>query len=140
MSCFFRLRRLKEKSHVQIPLADGRMLIGVVDETSSLRYGQVFIQLRNLNGERQVLKDCEVLITKNPAHFPGDIRKLKAVECAALHHLCECVVFPAEGLRPHPNEISGSDLDGDEVSDFIPFTKCLFCIHLCSIGFAGIKI
>lgn len=110
------MRRLKEKSHVQIPLEDGRMLIGVVDETDSLRYGQVFIQLRNLNGQRQALDDREVLVTKNPAHFPGDIRKLKAVDCPALHHLCECIVFPAEGPRPHPNEISGSDLDGDEVS------------------------
>lgn len=99
------------------------MLIGVVDETGSLRYGQVFIQLRNLNDERQVLKDREVIVTKNPAHFPGDIRKLRAVDCPALHHLYECVVFPAQGPRPHPNEISGSDLDGDEVSDFIHFNS-----------------
>jgi RNA-dependent RNA polymerase len=112
----YRLRRLKERSHVQIPLSDGRMLLGTVDETNSLRYGQVFIQLRDLDGKRQILQNRKVLVTKNPAHFPGDIRILNAVDCPALHHLFECVVFPAEGQRPHPNEISGSDLDGDEVS------------------------
>jgi RNA-dependent RNA polymerase len=110
-----RLKHLKEKAHVSIPFSDGRMLLGVVDETGSLRYGQVFIQLRE-QGDSVIVKDRKVLITKNPAHFPGDIRKLDAVDCPALHHLYECVVFPTEGPRPHPNEISGSDTDGDEVS------------------------
>ena len=114
-----RLRRLKEKSHVQISMSDGRMLIGTVDETNSLKYGQVFIQLRDLNGVKTVLQNRQVLVTKNPAHFPGDIRKLEAVDCPALHHLTECIVFPARGERPHPNEISGSDLDGDEASFFL---------------------
>ncbi|CAF1214667.1 unnamed protein product [Rotaria sordida] len=109
-----RLKRLKEKSHIQISLSDGRMLLGVVDETNSLQYGQIFIQLHDLNGQSQIIKNRKVLITKNPAHFPGDIRKLDAVDCPTLHHLYECVVFPAQGQRPHPNEISGSDLDGDE--------------------------
>jgi RNA-dependent RNA polymerase len=122
----YRLRRLKEKSHVQIPLSDGRMLLGTVDETNSLRYGQVFIQLRDLDGEREIVDNRKVLVTKNPAHFPGDIRILDAVDCPALHHLSECIVFPAEGQRPHPNEISGSDLDGDEVSYFSLFDS--FCI------------
>ncbi|CAF1301596.1 unnamed protein product [Adineta steineri] len=109
-----RLKKLKEKSHVQIPLSDGRMLLGVVDETDSLEYGEVFIQLRDLNGQRETLHNRKILITKNPAHHPGDIRILNAVDRPALHHLYDCVVFPAKGERPHPNEISGSDLDGDE--------------------------
>ncbi|CAF1222986.1 unnamed protein product [Adineta ricciae] len=109
-----KLRKLKEKSHAQIPLSDGRMLFGTVDETNSLKYGQVFIQLRNLDGQRQIIRDRQILVTKNPAHFPGDIRLLQAVDRPALNHLQECIVFPAEGERPHPNEISGSDLDGDE--------------------------
>lgn len=110
-----RLRGLKERSNIPIPQSDGRILVGVVDETNSLQYGQVFIQLRESNGKNQIIHSCKVLITKNPAHFPGDVRKLDAVDCPALHHLDECIVFPTQGPRPHPNEISGGDTDGDEV-------------------------
>ncbi|CAF3918308.1 unnamed protein product, partial [Rotaria sp. Silwood1] len=109
-----RLRGLKETFNISIPQSDGRVLVGVVDETNSLQYGQVFIQLRGPNGENQIVHSCKVLITKNPAHFPGDILKLDAVDCPALHHLDECIVFPTQGPRPHPNETSGSDTDGDE--------------------------
>ncbi len=110
-----RLKGLKEKSNVPIPESDGRILVGVVDETNSLQYGQIFIQVRQPSGKNRIIHSCKVLITKNPAHFPGDILKLDAVDCPALHHLYECVVFPTQGPRPHPNEISGSDTDGDEV-------------------------
>lgn len=47
--------------------------------------------------------------------WPGDFRRLTAV---ANKQLKECmrdvIVFPMNGPRPHPNEISGSDLDGDQ--------------------------
>ena len=106
---------LKEKSSLPIPESDGRILVGVVDETNSLQYEQVFIQLQQSDGENQIIHSCKVLITKNPAHFPGDVLKLDAIDCPALHHLSECVVFPMQGPRLHPNKISGGDTDGDEV-------------------------
>ena len=56
-----------------------------------------------------------VVVTKNPCMWPGDFRRLTAV---ANKQLKECmrdvIVFPMKGERPHPNEISGSDLDGDQ--------------------------
>ena len=55
----------------------------------------------------------DVLVTKNPCSNPGDIRKLKAVDCQQLRHLFNVVVFSRKGSQPDQNKMSGGDLDGD---------------------------
>lgn len=103
-------------------------MFGIVDETGTLEYGQVFCQYTELNtesledsngnyssrgrGEIKKVVVGKIVVTKNPCHHPGDLRTFEAVDVPKLRHLVDCIVFPQKGERPHPNEISGSDLDG----------------------------
>jgi len=48
------------------------------------------------------------VVAKCPVLHPGDVRRFKAVDCLALHHIVDCVVFPQKGERPHPNELAGT--------------------------------
>lgn len=122
-----KLQELRTKSRIFVPR--GRAMMGCLDETKILEYGQVFVQVsgarfRNVGNELLTCTgyDCEpntyvvkgkVVVAKNPCLHPGDVRILRAVDVPALHHMVDCVVFPQKGMRPHPNECSGSDLDGD---------------------------
>ncbi|XP_041014135.1 RNA-dependent RNA polymerase 1-like [Juglans microcarpa x Juglans regia] len=121
-----KLLELRTKTRIFIP--DGRAMMGCLDETGTLEYGQVFVQFSgtrhkqsfndssmfgNHGSDQHFLVTGKVVVAKNPCLHPGDVRVLRAVNVPALHHLVDCVVFPQKGLRPHPNECSGSDLDGD---------------------------
>ncbi|WOK99134.1 putative RNA-dependent RNA polymerase SHL2 [Canna indica] len=117
---------LLSKTRIFVP--KGRWLMGCFDELGVLEQGQCFIQASTPSLEncfvkhgsrfsgtqknRQVIVGT-VAIAKNPCLHPGDIRILKAVDVPALHHLVDCLIFPQKGDRPHANEASGSDLDGD---------------------------
>lgn len=120
------LEELLTKCRIFIP--QGRWLIGCLDEIGELEYGQCFINVSSppLEGcffkhgssfeERKTSPTIvrgKVVVAKNPCLHPGDIRILEAVDAPSLHHLVDCLVFPQKGHRPHPNEASGSDLDGD---------------------------
>ncbi|CAI2309679.1 unnamed protein product [Caenorhabditis sp. 36 PRJEB53466] len=119
----FSITRQLRKEQIPIPQDLGRSLLGVVDETGRLQYGQIFVQYtKNLalklppkNAARHVLTGT-VLLTKNPCIVAGDVRIFEAVDIPELHHMCDVVVFPQHGPRPHPDEMAGSDLDGDEYS------------------------
>ncbi|XP_020089657.1 probable RNA-dependent RNA polymerase 1 isoform X1 [Ananas comosus] len=123
-----RLLELRTKSRIFVP--KGRAMMGCLDETRKLEYGQVFIQISctgisqfQNNGlymfaegeldDHTVVVKGRVVVAKNPCLHPGDVRVLTAVDVPDLHHMVDCVVFPQKGKRPHPNECSGSDLDGD---------------------------
>ncbi|XP_043724050.1 RNA-dependent RNA polymerase 6 [Telopea speciosissima] len=117
---------LLAKARIFVP--SGRWLMGCLDEIGVLEQGQCFIQVSTPSLENCFLKhgsrfsetkrNLEVIkgtvaIAKNPCLHPGDVRILEAVDVPVLHHLFDCLVFPQKGDRPHTNEASGSDLDGD---------------------------
>eukprot|EP01125_Pyxidicula_operculata_P015947 TRINITY_DN5443_c1_g2_i1.p1 TRINITY_DN5443_c1_g2~~TRINITY_DN5443_c1_g2_i1.p1 ORF type:complete len:1098 (-),score=176.09 TRINITY_DN5443_c1_g2_i1:84-3377(-) len=110
------LRDLRKKHRMIID--DSRVLFGVMDETGSLSEGEVFIQYSTDYFEKKPSqpKVCvgNVIVCKHPVLHPGDVRKFKSVDYPELHHLVDVIVFPSKGYRPHPDELSGSDLDGDE--------------------------
>ncbi|XBH57224.1 hypothetical protein VPH35_078869 [Triticum aestivum] len=124
-----RLTDIRTRCKIHVP--KGRVLIGCLDETGELKYGQVYIRItknskeQKDNGQPYFSKDNrkdktavvvgKVAISKNPCLHPGDIRVLEAVYDHGLYanNLVDCVVFPQRGERPHPNECSGGDLDGD---------------------------
>lgn len=101
--------------------------MGCLDELGVLEQGQCFIQVSSPSLENCFLKHGSrfsaqknlkvikgiVAIAKNPCLHPGDVRILEAVDAPGLEHLVDCLVFPQKGDRPHSNEASGSDLDGD---------------------------
>ncbi|XP_038875555.1 probable RNA-dependent RNA polymerase 1 [Benincasa hispida] len=104
---------LRTKSRIFVP--KGRTMMGCLDETRTLEYGQVFVHcsIPGRSNESNFVIKGKVVVAKNPCLHPGDVRVLDAVDVKALHHMVDCVVFPQKGKRPHPNECSGSDLDGD---------------------------
>lgn len=101
------------KSKAKVPVQNSRHYFGVCDQSDKLQYGQVFCQVSNSLGGAHTITG-KVAVGKNPCVHPGDIRVLEAVDIPELRHLIDCIVFPVQGPRPHPNEIAGSDLDGDE--------------------------
>jgi len=116
--------KFQQRAKIKTAKNKARNMFGIVDEYGVLEYGQVFIQFSHINDEKldeadkqpseppKILDNVKVVITKNPCHHPGDLRTFTAVDRVELRHLVDVVVFPQKGHRPHPNEISGSDLDG----------------------------
>lgn len=120
---FYRLYELKSRARIRIPLTNGRMAFGVIDETRTLNYGEIYFQYTKIEKDgsisnETVILEGEVMVTKFPCLQPGDVRKLKAVKVESLSHIKDCIVFPSKGARPHPDEMGGSDLDGDEYAIF----------------------
>lgn len=124
----FQCRKLKDvKFKSRIHVEQGVQLIGVLDETGTLEYGQLFVQYTTPSsiegpGSTVIVKG-ECLMSKMPAVHVGDARVLKCVDHPALHHYVNVIVFPQKGERPHTYEASGSDLDGDTY--FVTWDKSL---------------
>lgn len=107
-----KLLDLRMKTRIFLP--NGRSMMGCLDETRTLEYGQVFVQFSgarhmqlfdssfmfggNRSDQRFVIEG-KVVVAKNPCLHPGDVRVLRAVNVPALDHMVDCVVFPQKGQR-----------------------------------------
>jgi RNA-dependent RNA polymerase len=111
---------LLSKARILLPVTEARLMMGVMDETGLLEYGQVFVQYTRMRGEgdenfvenNKTVVEGKVVVTRNPCLHPGDVRQLEAVDVPDLRHLVDCVVFPRKGARPHPNEMAGNNQIG----------------------------
>ncbi|KAL3189732.1 hypothetical protein MRX96_021197 [Rhipicephalus microplus] len=103
---------LRYKTCIALPVDRGRNMLGVVDTTNKLRYGEAFVQSTEMRSPhvqhkgppKKTVITSTVLVTKCPFLHPGDVRKIPAVDVPELHHVIECIVVPAHGPRPHPDK------------------------------------
>ena len=95
--------------------------MGIMDEFNILEYGQAFLHIKTKNKDLILNQKCS--IAKCPCLHPGDIRVLdfkkynpndkETLKYKIFEKYENVIIFPSKGKRPHPNECSGSDLDGD---------------------------
>lgn len=116
-------KRDEQKTRILIPKS--RLLFGVCDQCDTLKPDECFLRVTlDEFGTPVTIVGVNVLVSRNPCLHPGDLRKLKAVDRAELHHLTDCVVFSTQGRRPTADLMSGGDLDGDTCKN--P-QFCVFC-------------
>ena len=109
------------KNKARIYIKDSAYVIGIMDEFNILEYGQAFLHIKRKNFDLILNKKCT--IAKCPCLHPGDVRLLdfkkyeegneKTEKYKIFERYENVLIFPSKGKRPHPNECSGSDLDGD---------------------------
>ncbi|GBO09359.1 RNA-dependent RNA polymerase 1, partial [Araneus ventricosus] len=102
---------LQKNTNIEIPVDKGRNMSEKLMTLNRIRKYLYSI----VSGESdEPIVEGMVVVTKNPCVHPGDVRKFEAVRVESLLHIKDCIVFPVKGPRPHPDEMAGSDLDGDE--------------------------
>lgn len=98
----------------RIEIKKGVFLLGIPDETGTLREGEVFCRYQDVDDEDATIVTGLCWISRAPALHPGDIRRVQAVDREELRHLRNVIVFNTKGERDLLNMLGGGDLDGDD--------------------------
>ena len=121
------------KKKARIYVEESAYVIGIMDEYNILEYGEAYLQIKRDNYNLILDKKC--VVAKCPCLHPGDIRILnfrkynkndkETIKYQKFDKYENVIIFPSKGIRPHPDECSGSDLDGDNYfvfydNDLIP--------------------
>ena len=90
-------------------------LMGVLDETNTLKENEVYVHLVHSTEYSRINKvlNQKITVYRSPSLYPGDIKILTAVNKPELSHMINVIVFSKKGKRPTFNKLSGGDLDGD---------------------------
>ncbi|ORX90712.1 RdRP-domain-containing protein [Basidiobolus meristosporus CBS 931.73] len=110
----FQIQVLRDtKERARIPVEQGAHLIGVLDETNTLKENQVVIRFTDPQDPSTIRSYVgPALVTRNPYLNPGDVHMVEAVDIPHLRSLVNCIVFSSQGERDLPSQCNG-DLDGD---------------------------
>ena len=106
-----RVRDIKYKARILIKPESGVTLYGIMDETDTLRSGEVYCTINEGN-----VVTGNVTVTRSPSMHPGDVQPAVAVDVPEGHplkFLHNVIVFSQRGERDLPSMLSGGDLDGD---------------------------
>ncbi len=109
------------KTKARIYIDQSAYVIGILDEFGVLEYGEAYLHIKRKNLDLVLDRKC--VVAKCPCLHPGDLRELtfkKYIPNKSETHKYKrllpyenVIIFPQKGPRPHSNELSGSDLDGD---------------------------
>lgn len=96
-------------------LSDGSSSEDCGEHTGDDELPEIFLQVPDPDQPSKYKVIEEVcIIARNPSLHPGDIRKVRAVNKQALHHMKDILILPVTGYRDLANMCSGGDLDGDD--------------------------
>ncbi|ORX90474.1 RdRP-domain-containing protein [Basidiobolus meristosporus CBS 931.73] len=119
------LRDIQERARV--PIKQGAHLIGVIDDTNTLKKNQIFVRYTDPQNPATVKNYVgPALVVRNPYLHPGDMQMVEAVDCPKLHALVNCVAFSTSAAYGLPSQ-SNSDLDGETFT--VIWDKRLFPLH-----------
>ena len=108
------LKQIKYKTRVALDRS--WKLMGVMDEFSYLKEGEIYVCLKDKTGNVEFLEG-NTIVFRSPSLHCGDVQCVHAIGTVKysnpLSSLYNCVVFSSQGSRPIPNMLSGGDLDGD---------------------------
>lgn len=102
--------------HANVSVSKGRVLMGVLDETNTLEYGEVYAHIVEDGFDIELMG--KVVVFRNPCVLPSDIRVLMACAKTSKYRKLRrlyrnCLVLPSHGPDSHARECAGGDLDGD---------------------------
>ena len=127
------------KKKARIYIEDSAYVMGIMDEYNILNYGEAYLHIKRDNLD--LILDQKCAVAKCPCLHPGDIRVLtfkkyregdeSTKKYEVFNRYENVIIFPSKGKRPHPDECSGSDLDGDNYfifydKDLVPKEEDLF--------------